>query len=117
MHYGQQPNTDIQEAHQISDIKNRCERYMQYHVIGQMKDGSQIEGIIIDINGDNVEMLVPEEVDEEQMNRQFGYGFGGYDDYGGYGGYGGYRRRHRRYRRNRFPFGLFSGLFRFPYYY
>lgn len=111
--HGMQYENQSNNAYYDGSIKDQCKRYMQHHVIGQMGDGSQIEGIITDINEDYVEMLVPEEY-EEQENRQFGYG---YDDYDDYNGYGGYRRRYRRYRPRRFPYYFFRRLFRYPYYY
>lgn len=105
------------------DIIDKCQQYMNYHVIAHMNDGTQHEGIIQDMDENGVTMLVPEEVDG--MDRQFGFGgFGGYDGYDGYGGYGGYgggygRRRYRRYRRRRFPFSAlaFPFIIPFPFYY
>ncbi|MGM0878977.1 MAG: hypothetical protein ACQEWV_31070 [Bacillota bacterium] len=74
---------------------------MNYHVQAIMQDGSDIEGIITDMDENNVTMLVPEEIDEEELNdntsRQYGYG----------------RRRFRRFRRLLFP--LFNFLFFRPY--
>lgn len=108
----------------MPDVKKLCKQYMNFHVIGQMKDGTQMEGIIIDMDDDNVTMLVPEDIDAEQMmNRQFGYDYDGYDkdgkwkdnDYGGYGGYPRPRRRYRRYRRRRYPYGSLLGLLLFPF--
>jgi hypothetical protein len=105
MHFGSQPQLNY---HDERNIKTLCQRYRNYHVIGQMQDGSQIEGIIEDMDNDGVTMLVPEMVEEDDFeNRQY------------YGGYGGYRRRYRRYRRRRFPFYQFAFpfIFPFPFYY
>jgi hypothetical protein len=90
--------TGVQGAYQKpvhGDVKHECRKYMNYHVQAKMQDGSDMEGIITDMDDQSVEMLVPEEVDEEEVrdNRQQ-YGYGG--DYG--------RRRFRRFRRRRFPF-------------
>jgi len=92
----------------ISDAKNHSMQYMNYHVIGQMSDGSQVEGIIEDVDDEGVTMLVPENIEADERI------FGGY---GGFGGYG--RRRFRRFRRRRFPFSffIFPFFFPFPYYY
>ncbi|WP_257351981.1 hypothetical protein [Pseudalkalibacillus decolorationis] len=95
-------------------IKARCEKYKDYHVMGQMQDGSWMNGIITDTDGESVTMLVPELVDGDQVNRQYGYDDDD-DDYDD--GYGGRRRRYRRYRRRRFPYRFFRRLFRYPYYY
>lgn len=94
------------------DIMSTCRRYMDYHVIGQTREGYGIDGILEGMDQDGVTMLVAEEVDDSpDDSRQFG-------GYGGYGGYGG-RRRFRRYRRRRFPYTVFVYPFfvPFPYYY
>jgi small nuclear ribonucleoprotein (snRNP)-like protein len=90
-----------QAIHMDGDIKTLCQKYMNYHVIAQTKDGSQFEGIIEGMDGDGVTMLVPEEVDGEERDNDpsrqpFGYG----------------RRRYRRFRRQRFPFFYFA----FPFF-
>jgi hypothetical protein len=95
------------------DIKGVCKKYMNYHVMGQLNDGSQFDGIITDMDDEGVTMLVPEEIDADQMDRQFGYDYDyDYDDYGRPR-----RRRFRRFRRRRFPFFLLRRLLRYPYYY
>jgi hypothetical protein len=86
------------------NVQNTCQKYMNYHVIGQMADGSQVEGIIEDVDDDGVTMLVPEVVEEDTADDRI---------YGGYGGYG--RRRFRRFRRRRFPFFVFVSPFIYPY--
>ncbi|MFZ3579473.1 hypothetical protein [Virgibacillus sp. DJP39] len=94
------------------DIKQRCQRYMSFQVIAQMNDGSQFDGVIVSMDEDGVTILISEEVDEEQENRQFGFGYDDYnDDY-----YGRPRRRFRRFHRRRFPFSFFRRLFLYPYY-
>ena len=89
------------------DVKQDGSKYMNYHVQAKMKDGSDVEGIITHMDDHEIEMLVPEEVDEEEINenrQQYGYG----------GGYG--RRRFRRFRRRRFPFLNIVIIRPFPYY-
>ncbi len=80
---------------------------MNYHVIGHMNDGTQMNGILEDMDDEGVTMLVSEDVDDDSEDMR----------YGGYGGYG--RRRFRRFRRRRFPFRVFVFPFivPFPYYY
>lgn len=104
--------------HGMDEAKKTCIKFMNFYVIGQLGDGSQVEGIIEDMDDDNVTMLVPETVEEEEVNgnRQFGgYGGGWYDGYSG--GYG--RRSFRRFRRRRFPFRsfVFPFIFPFPFYF
>jgi len=86
------------------NIKSRCRRYKNYHVIAHLNDGSQIQGILDDYDDDGVTMLMPEDVDIDDDDRQ-------------YGGYG--RRRFRRFRRRRFPFFVFVVPYfsPYPYYY
>ncbi|ENH96088.1 hypothetical protein J416_12824 [Gracilibacillus halophilus YIM-C55.5] len=93
-----------QEMVHPEQFKQMCEQYMNYHVLGELNDGTQFEGIIVSINQTNVTILVAEDVDEQQitMNRQFGYAPG---------------RRYRRYRRRTYPFNLFRGLFLYPFFY
>ena len=97
------PNQAMQASPMGSDIKSLCQRYMNYHVIAQTRDGQQFEGIIDGMDDDGVTMLVPEDVDGEE--RQYGL-----DGYG--------RRRFRRFRRQRFPFEFLLPFFTpYPYYY
>lgn len=102
-----------QGGQQPDDIKILCRKYMNYHVIGQLSDGSKVDGIIDDMDEESVTMLVPEEFDGEQENRQYGYG-DEYDDYGRPR-----RRRYRRFRRLRFPYVVFVFPYirPYPYYY
>ncbi|MGM0867391.1 MAG: hypothetical protein ACQEWF_22240 [Bacillota bacterium] len=77
-----------------------------------MNDGLQIEGIIQDMDQDSVTMMVPEDIDAEQV-RQFGYGYDN-NDFNDYGRP--LRRRYRRFHRRRFPYVFFRRLFLYPYY-
>jgi hypothetical protein len=99
------------------DVQNACQRYMNYYVTGQLSDGSQVEGIITDMDDNGVEMMVPEEVQEDMTDMRYG-GYGGYGGFDGYG-YGRPRRRFRRFRRRRFPYSqfVFPFIFPFPFYY
>ncbi|GAE94443.1 hypothetical protein JCM21714_3599 [Gracilibacillus boraciitolerans JCM 21714] len=89
--------------YQQDEMKKLCQKYMSYYVAGQLHDGSEIEGIIDSIDNSGVTMLIPEEIEEEQMNRQYGY-------------YGPGRRRYRRFRRQRYPFGLLTNLLLYPFF-
>ncbi|MGJ7921066.1 hypothetical protein [Neobacillus sp. LXY-4] len=117
------PDQQLSADQDFRDVKSACQRYMNYYVVGQMADGSQVEGIVEDMDDQNVTMLVPEMVEDGDDSRQFGLDpYGGFD--GGYGGYGGYgggygRRRFRRFRRRRFPYNIFvyPFIFPYPYYY
>lgn len=103
-----------QMGQQPDQIKNLCQMYMNYHVMGQLSDGSQFEGIIDSMDDEGVTMLVPEEFEAEQPTRQFGYGYN--DDYGD-----DYdrprRRRYRRYRRRRYPYPYLYNVLLYPFFY
>lgn len=88
------------------DILSICQKYMNFHVIGRLSDGHQLEGILEAVDDHSVTLLVPEDVYEDERI------YGGY-----YGGYG--RRRFRRFRRRRFPLNIFVFPFflPFPYYF
>ncbi|RYM05697.1 hypothetical protein EWH99_05465 [Sporolactobacillus sp. THM7-7] len=90
----------------LENIQRICKRYMNYHVIAQMRDGTQRDGILEGMDDQGVIMLVPEDVDSDDDRQFFGYGPG-------------FRPRFRRFRRFRFPFSLFVFPFftPYPYYY
>lgn len=97
----------------IRNIMDLCERYKNFYVLGHLANGTQVEGIIMDMDDNHVTMLVPEIVEEEQLNNQRQNGWSGGYGYGGYGGYG--RRRYRRFRRRRFPYRQFIFPFIVPF--
>lgn len=57
-------------------IKEQCKCYLFYHVILTLDDGSNVDGIIEEINGDEVKILIGEDMMENTMNmsRQPGTG-------------------------------------------
>lgn len=77
----------------LNEIKEQCMSCLSYHTIFTMDDGSTLDGIIDGIQGDNIILLVGEEiiVDENgnNMTRQRPMGFG--------------PGRFRRFRRRGFP--------------
>jgi hypothetical protein len=110
---GQPLQGAYQPMHQ--DIHGLCQRYMNYHVVAQMNDGTQFDGILDGMDEGGVTILVAEDVMDDGEMRLFGYD-SDYDDYD-YDDYGRPRRRRfRRFRRRRFPINLFRFLFPYPYY-
>ncbi|MCI1858623.1 MAG: hypothetical protein LKI94_08735 [Sporolactobacillus sp.] len=81
----------------VATMKDICRKYMNYHIVAHLNDGSKQEGILEDINNRGIILLIPEDVTEN--DRQF------------YGG----RPRFRRYRRFLFPFPLFVFPFIVPF--
>jgi small nuclear ribonucleoprotein (snRNP)-like protein len=102
----QMPQTNGQGS--MKPTKSKCEKFKYYHVIVTLKDGSSVDGIIIEVKDDGITILISEDVsvdedgnaDEDQ--RQYGYG-----------GYG--RRRARRFRRSFLPLAGLTALALFPY--
>ncbi|MGM0876332.1 MAG: hypothetical protein ACQEWV_16555 [Bacillota bacterium] len=109
------------EYHNESDytrnLHGKCKKYMYHHVILTMTDGSSFDGIIEDVSGDRITVLMGEDTAERESDeledRQFGYG---YDYDYGYG-YGRPRRRFRRFRRQVLPLALLTALSLLPYAY
>lgn len=97
-HVMEERNTNTADTEMI---RNLSQKYMNYHVIAQMADGSRMEGIIEDVNDQGVVMLIPEDVDADEDERFFAGP--------------GPRRRFRRFRRFRFPFIFFAAPFLFPF--
>ncbi|WP_200411274.1 hypothetical protein [Virgibacillus salexigens] len=106
MHYDQGYNMD-NNPHK-KQMYETCKNYYLYFVQIQTMDGQTYEGIIEDVDKDSVTLLMPygDMEREEEIERQYGFGYGGF----------GYPRRFRRFRRFRFPFFGLSRLF-FPYFY
>lgn len=75
------------------NLHDKCRRLMSYHVIFTMRDGSMFDGIIEDVDRDNVTVLMGEDmVEGEGNNRQFG------------------PRRFRIYRRRDIPLSTLIGI-------
>ncbi|SER56231.1 hypothetical protein SAMN04487944_10654 [Gracilibacillus ureilyticus] len=90
-----------QNSYQGHQMKNLCEQYQNYYVVGELTNGEKIEGIIQSVDQNSVTMLVPENIEADEEQRQFGYGYP--------------RRFYRRYYPYRYPLGLLSGLLLYPF--
>ncbi|NEU29261.1 hypothetical protein GN156_00485 [bacterium LRH843] len=80
-----------------------CKNNLYHHVALTMTNGEMLDGIIENVEPNQVTMLVGEDVmeREDELDRQFG-GFG--------------RRRFRRFRRRVFPLATIAALTLLPYY-
>lgn len=100
--------TENNQLDQTRNMHDQCKRYAYHHVIFTMNDGRSFDGIIENVDRDNVTVLVGEDVMERESDgieeRQF-YG------------YGRPRRRFRRFRRQVFPLAFLTALSLFPYAY
>ena len=79
-----------------------CKKHRYYQATLVMIDGSTFDGIIEDVDEDNVTLLVGEDVIDQEMEEQP-------DKQRQYGGYGP-RRRQRRYRRRNLPLANLAQL-------
>lgn len=89
-------------------IRDKCKEYQSYHTVIIMDDGTTVDGIIEDINGDEIIMLVGEDVlASENENNQLRQPPGGYNR----------PNRYRRFRRRNYPIGGINriGLLPYPY--
>ena len=83
---------------EANSIKGVCRSYRFYHVILKMDDGSFMDGIIESIDGDNITLLVGEDIvsdddNNNMMSRQPRN-----------------RNRHRRYRPRNYPINRIGGI-------
>ena len=97
-------NNDSQSC---ANLKDECEKLLFFHVTLTMTDGNTFDGIIESVDGDQVIVLVGEDVLEQEDNSQV--------DQQRFGGGG---RRFRRFNRRVFPLvGLAAlSLLAYPYY-
>ncbi|MDD9147723.1 MULTISPECIES: hypothetical protein [unclassified Sporolactobacillus] len=68
-------NTGHHHPHDHKQIKDLCEKHINYYVMGHLKDGRVIEGIILSVDHEAVTILVAEKDNhkrEEEDTRQFG---------------------------------------------
>ncbi|WP_249871806.1 hypothetical protein [Oceanobacillus saliphilus] len=97
-----------------------CNKHRDHYVMVETTDGKVYDGIIINVDAENVQILMPmgdqrpEDSNENGENRQFGFG-GGFG-YPPYGGFGRVPFRFRRFRPFPFPFLGIRRLF-FPFFY
>ncbi len=82
----------------------QCNKMKYYHVMVKTQDGRTFDGIITDVDRDNMTILISEDVMVDENGntsdeRQYGYG----------------RRRARRFRREILPLAGLATLALFPY--
>ncbi|MCE5222111.1 MAG: hypothetical protein LLF98_12900 [Clostridium sp.] len=92
----------------LRTVHDKCKNYLYYHIILTMTDGSKFDGIIDNVDIDNMTMLVGEDVMEKETENQP-------DQQRQYNGYNRPRRRFRRFRRETFPLASLAALSLLPY--
>ncbi len=107
---------NMKDGHHHHHIYEQCKEHMHNYVLADMIDGTQVDGIITGVDEEYVYMAVPigegqQQMPDQHMHRQFGYGYGGY---GGYPGYG-YGPR-PRFRRLILPLAALTALSVLPWY-
>ena len=91
----------------LRDVEDQCKKYLYFHIVLTMTDGSKVDGIIENADKDGITMLVGEEVMEQENPNQP-------DEQRQYHDYG-RPRRFRHFRRRRFPIGNLAELALLPY--
>lgn len=93
-----------------SVLYNDCKKYLNYHAILTMNDGSKLDGIIEDVDTNRVVVLVGEDIMEQEQDSQPEYQRQPFTQ-------GRPRRRFRRFRRRAFPFNTLAAiaLLQYPY--
>lgn len=98
------------------NIYELCKEHMHAYVLLEMKDGSQLDGIITGLDDDHVYLAVPMSdgtpYNSQESSRQFGYGPYGY----GYGSGFGYGYPRPRFRRVILPLTFLAALSLLPWY-
>lgn len=106
---------DFENEDYLRDAKgmyDECKRCMYYHAVLKMTDGSEVDGIIENVDPDRIIVLVGEDVmGPEGENMPEGQGQRQYQ----YHNYGRPRRRYRRFRRQAFPLATLAALSLLPY--
>ncbi|WP_411954243.1 hypothetical protein ACKXGF_13650 [Alkalibacillus sp. S2W] len=103
------------------DFHHLCRQNQMHFVHLETQDGQLFDGIIDDVDGQSVTLIMPwGDMEQDRFDDGYGGGYGqgyGGPGYGqGYGGPGRYPRRFRRFRRYRFPFRFLNRIF-FPFFY
>ncbi len=111
------------EGNNTSDVQSLydvCKRMMYYHTVLRMRDGTEVDGIVIGAERDHVDVLMGEDViyreDEDLQGRNPEDG-SRYNRQRPYGTLYGRPRRVRRFRRRRIPLAelLVLSLLPYPY--
>lgn len=92
----------------LRPLHDECKKCLYYHVVLTMMDGSIFDGIIEEIDDDQITVLAGEDVmdpDEENQTNESRQPHG----------YGRPRRKFRRFRRRRFPLANLVKLSLLPY--
>lgn len=96
----------IDENKDLQSLRDKCKRFLNYHVVLMMEDGQVFDGIIESVDEDGVTVLVGEDVIVDENNNQLRHSR-----------QMGRPRRFRRFRRRRFPLNLLLALslLQFPF--
>lgn len=92
----------------LEALHDKCKKYLNYHVVLTMEDGSTFDGFIEDVDMNGITMWVGEDIMDEENENQ-------YDQQRQFQRPRRRRRRFRRFRRRRFPLNLLARLFLLPY--
>ncbi|WP_062236439.1 hypothetical protein [Fictibacillus sp. FJAT-27399] len=65
--YNNQEQTDERNWAQMHNL---CKQHLYFHVIITMHDGKKTEGIITNVDGQNLHMMVPQDIQQPQQGGQ-----------------------------------------------
>lgn len=65
-------NQQENEERNWNQMHNLCKQHMYFHVIVTMSDGKKVEGIITNVDGQNLHMMVPQDIQAQQQGGQSG---------------------------------------------
>lgn len=95
----------------LKTLRDECKKCLYYHTILTMTDGSTFDGIIENVDDDNITVMVGEDVMEGESNNPHYY----YETYEDQRDYRRPRRRFRRFRRRSYPLAALATLGLLPY--
>lgn len=65
-------NQQENEERNWNQMHNLCKQHMYFHVVVTMSDGKKVEGIITNVDGQNLHMMVPQDIPAQQQGGQSG---------------------------------------------
>ncbi|MDN4075648.1 hypothetical protein [Fictibacillus terranigra] len=57
------------EGRNWGHMHNLCKKHLYFHVIVTMNDGKKTEGIITNVDGQNLHMMVPQDIQQQQAGQ------------------------------------------------
>ncbi|MFC7370145.1 hypothetical protein ACFQPF_00450 [Fictibacillus iocasae] len=103
----EQEHTDQEELDRAGQMHSLCKQCVSYHVLAKTKDGQQVEGIITNVDRQNVTMMIPQDMEPQDTQSQGQSTREGRPYWG---------PRYRRWYPRIYPLAALTALSLFPYY-